>query len=61
MIEVTQTLTPGMSGGPLIEKNNEVVGVIHKGGPGEGRNFAIAIHMLDEWLKETDAVVGTGV
>src|SRR3546814_4284787 len=30
-IEVTQTLTPGMSGGPLLDGSNGVVGVIHKG------------------------------
>lgn len=53
LIEVTQTLTPGMSGGPLLDTNNGVVGVIHKGGPGEGRNFAIDIKVFDAWLEES--------
>jgi RNA-directed DNA polymerase len=52
LIEVTQTLAQGMSGGPLIAKGNVVAGVVHKGGPGEGRNFAIDIEMLNDWLGE---------
>ncbi|WP_374304388.1 reverse transcriptase domain-containing protein [Ferrovibrio sp.] len=51
-IEVTQILAQGMSGGPLIDTNNNVVGIIHKGGPGEGRNLAVAIKMLNDWLLE---------
>ncbi|MBF0168122.1 MAG: trypsin-like peptidase domain-containing protein [Alphaproteobacteria bacterium] len=53
LIEVTQTLTQGMSGGPLLDANNGVVGVIHKGGPEEGRNFAIAIEVLSEWIESS--------
>ena len=49
LIEVTQTLTPGMSGGPLL-LDDEVVGIIHKGGPNEGRDFAVAVGMLNDWL-----------
>lgn len=52
LIEVTQTLTPGMSGGPLLHGDAGVVGIIHKGGPGEGRNFAVDAKMLDAWLEE---------
>jgi RNA-directed DNA polymerase len=51
-IEVTQKLSQGMSGGPLITDDLEVAGVIHKGGPGESRDFAIHIKVLDEWLAE---------
>jgi S1-C subfamily serine protease len=52
LIEVTQKLTQGMSGGPLIDANGAVAGIIHKGGPSEGRDFAVHIDMLSEWLKE---------
>jgi RNA-directed DNA polymerase len=52
MIEVTRTLTQGMSGGPLLYGDDGVVGIIHKGGPGEGRNFAVGIKMLIRWLEE---------
>lgn len=48
MIEVTQTLSQGMSGGPLLDGNDAVVGVTHKGGPDEGRDFAIHIEMIDK-------------
>jgi hypothetical protein len=41
-----------MSGGPLLYGDDGVVGIIHKGGPGEGRNFAVDIKMLNRWLAE---------
>lgn len=52
MIEVTQKLSQGMSGGPLLDRTGAVAGIIHKGGPGEGRDFAIHIEMLNDWLAE---------
>jgi RNA-directed DNA polymerase len=48
MIEVTQKLTQGMSGGPLLDGNDAVVGVTHKGGPDEGRDFAVRIELIDK-------------
>lgn len=51
-IEVTQKLSQGMSGGPLLDSENAVTGVVHKGGPGEGRDFAIHIKELYDWLAE---------
>jgi S1-C subfamily serine protease len=52
LIEVTQKLSQGMSGGPLLDSNNAVVGVVHKGGPNEGRDFAIHVEVLNAWLAE---------
>jgi RNA-directed DNA polymerase len=52
LIEVTQKLTQGMSGGPLLDDKDRVAGIIHKGGPGEGRDFALHIKVLESWLKE---------
>ena len=52
LIEVTQKLTQGMSGGPLLDANDAVAGKIHKGGPEEGRDFAVDIRVLEDWLKE---------
>jgi len=46
-IEVTQKLSQGMSGGPLVDAHDAVVGITHKGGPDEGRDFAVHIDMLD--------------
>lgn len=46
LIEVTQKLTQGMSGGPVVDDVNRVAGVIHKGGPLEGRDFAVHIKAL---------------
>ncbi|WP_334181706.1 reverse transcriptase domain-containing protein [Novosphingobium sp.] len=50
MVEVQQMLTQGMSGGPLLNNNDEVVGVIHKGGPNFGRQLAIAVNVLHAWI-----------
>jgi RNA-directed DNA polymerase len=52
LIEVTQKLTQGMSGGPLLDANDAVAGIIHKGGPTEGRDFAVHIRVLSDWLQE---------
>jgi S1-C subfamily serine protease len=52
LIEVTQKLTQGMSGGPLLDANDAVAGIIYKGGPEEGRDFAVHIQVLKDWLKE---------
>jgi S1-C subfamily serine protease len=54
LVEVNQHLTQGMSGGPVIDSQDGVVGIVHKGGPGEGRDFAIHIQALEEWLKQED-------
>ncbi len=41
LIEVTQKLTQGMSGGPLLDARDGVVGIIHRGGPGAGRDLLL--------------------
>jgi hypothetical protein len=43
-------LTQGMSGGPLLNANDHVVGVVHKGGNEYGRQLAIDIGVLHAWL-----------
>ena len=52
LVEVTQKLTQGMSGGPIIDDKNGVIGIIHKGGPHEGRDFAVSVEALMAWLDE---------
>lgn len=52
LLEVTQKLTQGMSGGPLLNLGMEVIGIIHKGGPDEGRDFAVNLDELKAWLSE---------
>ncbi|MFN0263953.1 trypsin-like peptidase domain-containing protein [Tepidamorphus sp. 3E244] len=48
-VEVSQELSQGMSGGPVLDSSGKVVGVIHKGGPNEERQIATAIHELKKW------------
>lgn len=52
LVEVTQKLPQGMSGGPLLNGDDTVTGIIYKGGPDEGRDFAVRIEMLNDWLAE---------
>jgi hypothetical protein len=46
LIEVSQKLSQGMSGGPILANTGQVMGIIHKGGPKEGRDFALNISTL---------------
>jgi S1-C subfamily serine protease len=55
LIEVTQQLTPGMSGGAILNDEGNVVGIIHKGGPTEGRQLAIKISELFASLNSAPA------
>lgn len=50
LIEVTQKLSQGMSGGPLLDEDGAVAGINHKGGPSEARDFAVHIKALTDWL-----------
>lgn len=50
LIEVNQKLSPGMSGGPLLDATGQVIGIIHKGGPTEPRDFAVHIDVLRDWI-----------
>ncbi|MDO3432119.1 reverse transcriptase domain-containing protein [Rhizobium sp. CBN3] len=50
LIEVTQMLTQGMSGGPVVDSGDKLAGIIHKGGPEEGRDFAVHVKALTDWL-----------
>ena len=51
-IEVEQQLAQGMSGGPVVDADGAVLGVVHKGGPDEARNLAVNIDELYAWLAE---------
>lgn len=51
LIEVTQQLTPGMSGGPILNDAGEVFGIVHKGGPTEGRQLAVRLSELAASVK----------
>lgn len=50
-IEVTQQLSQGMSGGPVVDRSGNVIAVIRSGGPSEPRQFAVDV-------KELSAVLG---
>ncbi|TYL90327.1 hypothetical protein FXB40_32240 [Bradyrhizobium rifense] len=53
MIEVTQKLAQGMSGGPLLDEDGLVAGVNYKGGPSEARDFAVHVSALVDWLSKS--------
>lgn len=50
LLEVNFKFIQGMSGGPVINANDQVVGIIHKGGPEEKRDFAVVIAEFDSWI-----------
>lgn len=52
LIEVTQKIAQGMSGGPLLDERHNVIGINHKGGPEEPRDFSVHIDQLVTWLAE---------
>ncbi len=52
LIEVTQKIGQGMSGGPLLDAHQNVIGINHKGGPDMARDFAVRISELTAWLAE---------
>ncbi|WP_342658272.1 reverse transcriptase domain-containing protein [Sphingomonas sp. NY01] len=52
MVEVSQELAQGMSGGPIVDAYDRVVGIVHKGGPDEARQLAIAIGVVQVWAAE---------
>ena len=51
-IEVTQELSQGMSGGPLLDGGGKVAGIVHKGGPDEAKQIATHIAELMKWQSE---------
>ncbi|WP_436121945.1 S1 family peptidase [Aminobacter sp. LjRoot7] len=51
-IEVDQELSQGMSGGPVVNTDGYVVGIVHKGGPDEARQVAIDIRELLKLVSE---------
>jgi len=51
LVEVTQQLAKGMSGGPIVNFAGEVVGITHKGGADEERQLAINLSELKASLK----------
>jgi RNA-directed DNA polymerase len=53
MMEVAQKLSPGMSGGPLLDEDGAVAGINHKGGPSEARDFAVHVGVLIDWLSRS--------
>jgi RNA-directed DNA polymerase len=49
-VEVTQKLAQGMSGGPILDEDLGVVGIVHKGGPDEARDLGVHVTELKDWL-----------
>nr|WP_039857121.1 serine protease [Novosphingobium pentaromativorans] len=46
LVEVSQELAQGISGGPIVDGHDGVVGIVHKGGSKEARQLAISIGVL---------------
>jgi serine protease Do len=55
-IQLDAALNPGNSGGPVLDANGLVVGVVRAGIRGAGVNFAIPVTRLHELLKKPEIV-----
>ena len=53
-IQVDAQLNPGNSGGPILNSNGSVVGVVISGIRGTGLNYAIPAHILRTFLEGAD-------
>jgi hypothetical protein len=50
-IQLDVVLNPGNSGGPVLDKGGNVIGIVQRGVKGAGINFAIPVGRLTELLK----------
>jgi WD40 repeat protein len=53
-IQLDAALNPGNSGGPVLDKNGKVVGVVVSGIRGSGVNFAIPVSVLARFVARPD-------
>ena len=51
LVEVTQQLSQGMSGGPVVDREGKVIAIIRSGGPSEPRQFAVDAKELSGALR----------
>ncbi len=49
-IQMDSNLNPGNSGGPVVDQNGQVVGIVLAGIPGAGINMAIPVSRLSDFL-----------
>ena len=52
LIQVDAALNPGNSGGPVLDSEGKVIGIVQAGIPGSGVNFAIPVDRLKAMLKQ---------
>ena len=56
LIQIDASLDPGNSGGPLLDANGEVIGVVRSGIPGHGINFAEPVSRLVQMVQKPEIV-----
>jgi S1-C subfamily serine protease len=54
LIQLDASLNPGNSGGPVLDSDGRVVGIVNSGIEGAAMNFAIPVSFLQEFLPELE-------
>src|SRR5262249_54720842 len=57
MIQIDASLNPGNSGGPLLNDQGRVIGIVMAGIPGAALNFAIPSYRLTAMLNEPEVAI----
>lgn len=60
-IQLDAVLNPGNSGGPVLNTQGDVIGIVRAGIPGAGINFAIPVSRLTEMLARGDLLFDSPV
>ena len=57
LIQVDAALNPGNSGGPVLDNQGRIIGIVQAGVPGSGVNFVIPVRRLQKFLEKPEVAL----